>query len=491
MHLSIGEIANILGSSTTRTESAVGQYSIDSRTTQPGSVFFAIRGARFDGHDFVAQAFDRGAVAAVVEQEFLNRSAEAHRDSLIPVRDTVLALQQLAQAVRRKWGRQVIGVTGSTGKTTTKELLATLLATRFAVHRSSGNLNNLYGVPLALLALEPKHEVAVLEMAMSSRGEIARLTQIAEPEVGVVTNVAPVHLEFFDSVDSIARAKRELIENLKPPATAVLNYDDSRVRGFANGFQGRTVTFGFEDNAQIQGVDWQKAGPGGSRLRVRGLGARASRPLLPDAGRDGSGLQERGPAADCDFELHLPGRHNAENLLAALAAASLFAIPAADLQRAVASFHSLHQRSEIIELPNGTVLVDDSYNSNPLAMERMLETLAAWPSARRRIVVAGEMLELGVSSPDLHRAVGRKCAASGVDRLVAVQGDARYLLEGAVEAGMPLEHAQFFARAQEAAAFCRTIIRPEDLVLVKGSRGVALERIVDVLRGQGQRTTDY
>ena len=479
MRLSIDEIAKVLGSSVTVTESVVDNYSIDSRATQPGSVFFAIHGPRLDGHNFVAQAFDRGAVAAVVEQGFLEHSPERLRGALIPVRDTALALQQLARAVRRKWGRRVIGVTGSTGKTTTKELLATLLATRFTVHRSAGNLNNLYGVPLALLALEPAHEVAVLELAMSAPGEIARLAQIAEPEVGVVTNVAPVHLEFFDSVDSIARTKRELIENLKPPATAVLNADDLRVRSFGEGFQGRIVTFGFADDAQIQGLDWRDAGPEGSQLRVRGLGA--PRPLLPDAGPEGSGPREGGPAWDCDFELHLPGRHNAENLLAALAAASLFPIPTDDLQRAVASFHGLHQRSEIIEWLDGTVLVDDSYNSNPLAMERMLETLAAWSGTRRRIIVAGEMLELGVSSPELHRAVGRKCAVLGADWLVAVQGDARYFLEGAVEAGMSPERTQFFSQAQEATEYCCALIRPGDLVLIKGSRGVALERIVDAL----------
>jgi UDP-N-acetylmuramoyl-tripeptide--D-alanyl-D-alanine ligase len=460
MRLCIGKIANILGSSTTVADQVVDHYSIDSRTTDPQSLFFAIRGPRFDGHDFVVQAFDRGAVAAVVEQRFLSRSSEALRRALIPVPDTALALQQLARAVRRKWGRRLIAVTGSTGKTTTKELLAALLATRFAVHRSAGNLNNLYGVPLALLALEPGHEVAVLELAMSAHGEIARLARMAEPDVGVVTNVGPVHLEFFDSVDSIARAKRELIENLKPPATAVLNFDDPWVRSFAEGFQGRTVTFGFGDGAQVQGLDWQDAGPAGSRLRV---------------GR---------PTMECDFELHLPGRHNAENLLAALAATSLFGIPPADLQRAVASFHGLDHRSEVVELPGGAVLLDDSYNSNPLAMEKMLETLAAWPGTHRRIIVAGEMQELGVTSPDLHRAVGRKCAALGADWLLAVQGNARYFLEGAVEGGMPHERMQFFSTAQEAAEFCRAIIRPGDLVLVKGSRGVALERVVEVLREQ-------
>jgi UDP-N-acetylmuramoyl-tripeptide--D-alanyl-D-alanine ligase len=458
MRLSTCEIATILDSSTAQKENTVKSYSIDSRAIAPGSLFLAIRGPRFDGHDFVGRAFDCGAVAAVVEEGFFDSASSGVRRALIPVPDTIVALQRLAQAVRRKWGRRLIGVTGSTGKTTTKELLAAMLATRFAVHKSAGNLNNHYGVPLTLLALEPGHEVAVLELAMSGPGEIARLTRLAEPEVGVVTNVAAAHLEFFDSVDSIARAKRELIENLKPPATAVLNHDDSRVRSFVEGFGGRTVTFGFGHKAQIQGLDWQDAGPGGSRLRVKG------------------------PAMECDFELHLPGRHNAENVLAAVAAASLFGIPSADLQRAVASFRRLPQRGEIVELPGAIVVVNDSYNSNPLAMERMLEMLAAWPGVRRRIVVAGEMLELGGSSPDQHRAVGRKCAALGMDWIVAVQGDARFFLQGAIGAGMAVERTKFFPNAAEAVEFCRAIIQPGDVVLVKGSRGVQMEKIVDGLR---------
>jgi UDP-N-acetylmuramoyl-tripeptide--D-alanyl-D-alanine ligase len=461
--MSTGEIATILNSSTAQGERSVTHYSIDSRSISPESLFLAIRGPRFDGHDFVTQAFDRGAVAAVVEQAFFDRSSAAVRKALIPVADTIVALQHLAQAVRRKWGCRLIGVTGSTGKTTTKELLAGLLSTRFVTHKSAGNLNNQYGVPLTLLALEPSHEVAVVELGMSTAGEIGRLAQIAEPEVGVVTNVAPVHLEFFDSVDSIARAKRELIENLKPPSTAVLNHDDPRVRSFGEGFGGRTVTFGFGHGAQIQGLDWQDAGPEGSRLRVKG------------------------PMLDGDFDLHLPGRHNAENLLAALATASLFDIPSADLQRAVASLRSLPQRGEIVEVPGGTVLFNDSYNSNPLAMERMLETLAAWPGARRRIAVAGEMLELGATSPELHRAVGRRSAALGIDWIVAVQGDARFFLEGAAEGGMPPERTRFFPNALEAVEFCRGIIQPGDVLLVKGSRGVELERVVDALREKTER----
>ncbi len=458
MRLSTGEIAAILGSSAALPERVAESYTIDSRVTRPGSLFFALRGPRFDGHDFVGAALARGAVAAVVEHDFLTRSGAGLRNALLPVPDVTRALQRLAQAVRRKWGRRLIAVTGSTGKTTTKELIAALLASRSSVHRSAGNLNNHYGVPLALLALEPAHDIAVLELAMSATGEIARLAQIAEPEIGLVTNVAAVHLEFFDSVASIARAKRELIENLKQPATAVLNYDDGRVRSFAEDFPGRIVTFGFSEGAEVRGVGWQETGPGRGRLRVAA------------------------PTIECELELHLPGRHNAENLLAAVAVATLFDVQADDLQRAMSQFRGLHQRGEVVALRHGITLIDDSYNSNPLAMERMIETLAAWPCAQRRIVVAGEMLELGASAPELHRDVGRKCPALSVDWIVAVQGDARFFLQGAIEAGMAPERTVFFSTARDAEEFCRNLLQPGDLVLVKGSRGVQLEQIVDALR---------
>src|SRR5712692_5784342 len=252
MKLSLGEIAAILGASCEVRERVAEGYSIDSRTILPGQLFFAIRGPRFDAHEFVEQAIGRGAVGAVVERGFSQQAGGVNRGAMLLVRDTTEALQLLGRAVRRKWGRRVIAVTGSTGKTTTKELVAALVAKRFSVLKSQGNLNNQYGLPLTLLDLGPHHEVAVVELAMSAPGEIARLARIAQPQVGVVTNVAPVHLEFFDSVDAIAKAKRELIENLEPPAVAVLNYDDARVRKFGQGFAGRVVSFGFGEGAEFR-----------------------------------------------------------------------------------------------------------------------------------------------------------------------------------------------------------------------------------------------
>ncbi len=465
----MGEVAAVLGASSQAADRRVEGYSIDSRTIDPGSLFFAIRGPHFDGHQFVGQALERGAAGAVVERVYQQHAPPAVAGRLIAVEDTVRALKDLARAVRRRWGRRLIAVTGSAGKTTTKELIAALLAQRFAVHKSPGNLNNQYGVPITLLGLEPEHEVAVVEMAMSGPGEIAALAEIAEPETAVVTNVAPVHLQFFDSVESIARAKRELVEHLKPPATAVLNEDDPRVRRFADGFAGRVVTFGFGARAEFRGlefrVDQDHGGTGvGTRFRVRG------------------------PDWEAEFHIALPGRHNAENALAAVATASVFEVPVEAMIAALGSFRPLDQRAEVLTLPGNIVIINDCYNSNPRAMERMLETLASWPQAKQRIVVAGEMLELGPSSPELHRDVGRKCTEARVDWLVAVQGDARFFLEGATQGGLPAGRAHFFPDAEQAGKFCRTIVESGDAVLVKGSRGVHLEKVTEMLESSPVRS---
>lgn len=466
MQLSLGEVAKILGSDSAAPDRIARGYSIDSRTVKPGQLFFALRGPRFDGHEFVEAAFERGAMGAVVERAFRDHAARAlprRASALIAVNDPSEALQQLARGVRRAWGRRLVAITGSAGKTTTKELAAAILGQRFSVLKSPGNLNNQFGLPLALLALEPAHDLAVVELAMSAPGEIARLARIAEPQVGLVTNVAPAHLQFFDSLDSIARAKRELIDNLSNPATAVLNSDDPRVRRFSEGFQGRVLTYGFEAGAAFRVAEFRPRQNGGSWFRVKG------------------------PEFNSEFQLGLPGRHNAQNALAAIAVAFLFEIPSEAIQKALETFQTLHHRSEILTLPGGMTVINDSYNSNPLGMERMLETLAAWPGARRRIVVAGEMLELGESSPTWHRKIGQKCAENGVDWLWAVQGDARFFLEGAAEAGMPGERMRFFPTAREAAERCATLLEPGDVLLVKGSRGVHLEKVVELLTGEGRQ----
>ncbi len=461
MHLPLDKIAEIVRSPHPTSGRLAKGYSIDSRRVKPEELFFAIRGKRFDGHEFVPDALEIGAAGAVVERRFWENSSPEIRESLIPVADTTEALQRLARGVRRLWAGRVVAITGSMGKTTTKEMLSALLSSRFSVHKSPGNLNNLYGLPLSLLDLEAEHQVAVVELAMSGRGEIARLAGIAEPDIGVVTNVAPVHLEFFDSIEGIARAKRELIDNLNArqgAGIAVLNYDDERVRRFSGGFNGVSVTFGLGRDAQFQATDVQNDSAGGSRFRV-----------------DGPGL-------DAEFDLPLPGVHNVENALAALAAASAFEIPVEAMQQTLAGFKNLSQRGEILTLSDNITLLDDCYNSNPGAMERMIEMLTGWEGARRRVVVAGEMLELGSTSPEIHREAGRKLAEAGIDFLIAVQGDAQYFVEGAAQAGLSREDAVFFPDAATAGAYCRDFIKAGDVVLVKGSRGVNLEKVIELLK---------
>ncbi len=458
--------------------------SIDSRTVGRGELFIAIHGPLHDGHRFVGPALEAGAAAAVVSRERFGEYPESVRPKLLGVADTLAALQDLARAVRRAWGQRLVAITGSAGKTTTKEILAALLRTKLRVLKSEGNLNNEYGLPLALLRLEPEHQAAVVELGMSHRGELRRLAEIAEPQVGVVTCVAPVHLEFFASVDEIALAKRELIEGLAPAATprnagesrgaasvAVLNADDPRVARFAEVAPGAVLTFGFGQGAQF----------------------RAEKIL--DRGADGSAFDFISPAGRSRLELPLPGRHNIANALAALAAASVWGIAADAAERAFPEILAGEMRGRLLRFEPGFAVINDSYNSNPAALRAMLELLAHTAGYRRRILAAGEMLELGPASASLHREAGAAAAALHLDWIVAVQGQAAEIAAGAVDAGMAPQRARFFATSAEAAAFVAEIVEPGDLLLVKGSRGVKMERVVEALRaryplaGQAPRDT--
>lgn len=433
--------------------------SIDSRTVRAGELFIAIHGPRHDGHDYVAAALERGALAAVVEEAQLGRYPEAVRGRCIPVGDTFEALKQLARAVRKAWGGKIAGVTGSVGKTTTKEILAALLGARVRVLKSEGNLNNEYGLPLTLFRLEETYEAAVLEMGMSRRGELSRLAAIARPDVGVVTRVAAAHLEFFSSVDEIALAKRELIEGLNGPnSVAVLNADDPRVAAFAPHAPGRVLTYGIEQPADFRAEAIEDRGALGSAFVLAGNGEKTR------------------------LELALPGRHVISNALAALAAASVWKIGAAEAQSVFRTLRAPAMRGELLRFTNGAALINDSYNSSPAALHAMIAVLAATPNYRRRILAAGEMRELGQTSPELHREAGGIAAKTGkIDWIVGVAGDAAQIVEGAVAAGLPRTQTKFFSSSEEAAKFLADFVVPGDLLLVKGSRGVKMERIVETL----------
>jgi len=451
MKLPLDRIAEFLSATGEFDHKAVAQaYSIDSRTLQPGQLFFAVNGDRFDGHDFAEQALEKGAVGAVIRKDQLVRYAVKTR--LLAVDDTLTALQTLATAVRRLWGKPLIGITGSAGKTTTKEAIAHVLASRFRVLKSEGNFNNHFGLPLMLLKLEAEHDVAVIEMGMSHAGEIAALAEIAQPEIGVVSNVAPVHLEFFKSVADIARAKYELIESLPSSGTAVLNADDEYVSQFGRDFPGKVVLYGLRVTADVRAEDIQTRGAEGSTFYVV-VGSCREKATLP-----------------------LVGTHNIYNALAAVAVGLERGLTPSEAVAALASLAPGDKRGQVVKLGNITV-INDCYNSNPTALNAMVDALAAMP-AKRRIVVAGEMLELGPAGEDLHRRSGDHIAEKKIDVLLGVRGQAQAMVEAAQQAGM---RAEFVATPEEAGEWLARETRDGDAVLLKASRGVKLEKAMEIL----------
>jgi UDP-N-acetylmuramoyl-tripeptide--D-alanyl-D-alanine ligase len=440
--------------------------SINSRTLARGELFVAIHGPRHDGHEFVVAALEAGALAGVVAADRLSGYDEPYRSKLLAVSDTLASLQNLAQAVRTGWGRRLAAVTGSAGKTTTKEILAALLAARFRVLKSEGNLNNEYGLPLQLLRLDEADEAAVVELGMSHAGELKRLAEIARPDVGVVTRVAPVHLEFFASVEEIALAKRELIEGLAGrESVAVLNADDPLVSRFAQVAPGRVVTFGIEARADFRAENIQ------------------------DRGLDGTEFDFLGPEGRARLSLPLAGRHNISNALAALAAASVWGVGAAEAKKIFPKLEATGMRGRVLHYDAGFTVINDCYNSNPVALAAMVGMLTSTPATGRHILAAGEMLELGPASAELHREAGRAAAAPRtLDWIIGVQGDAENLVRGAVAAGHPSARAKFCASSADAGAFLENLIERGDVILVKGSRGVKMERIVEALDSRFART---
>jgi len=455
--LTLGQVADWIhadGEFDTSAE-ALG-YAIDSRTIGAGELFFAVRGERLDGHEYVQAALANGAVAAVVSNRWIV-PAEVDRTRLLQVADgedcVLRALQQLAHAVRREWGGRVIGVTGSAGKTTTKEAVAQVLGTRFKVLKSAGNLNNGFGLPLQLLKLEREHEVAVIEMGMNHAGEIAALAKIAEPDWAVVSNVGPVHLEFFaDGIAGIARAKFELIQSLPPDGVAVLNFDDAYVASFGRGLRGRVVFYGMGEGAAVRAVHVTEAGAEGVVFTVEVNGGRAS------------------------VHLRMLGRHNVPNALAAIAVGLRSGVALEECAAAVGEMRAGDKRGEVLEW-RGATLINDCYNSNPTALDAMVDALMSTP-AKRHLVVAGEMLELGPDAKALHAACGLRMAERGVDVILGVRGEAEAMVDAAKAAGA---EASFVASSEDAGKWLVANVRAGDVVLLKASRGVRLEKALTVI----------
>jgi UDP-N-acetylmuramoyl-tripeptide--D-alanyl-D-alanine ligase len=417
-------------------------WSVDSRSLQAGDLFFALRGPNHDGHEYVRDVLQAGAAAVVVDREIPGSPPAQSR--ILRVEDSLQALQQLAARARQFWGGRLVAVTGSAGKTTTKDIIAEMLAEGYKTAKSEGNLNNHVGMPLSLLRIEETAQAAVIEMGMNHAGEIRRLAEIAAPDIGVVTNVGPAHIENFDSIDAIAAAKRELIEALSPEASAVLNADDERVAKFRDAHRGSSVLYGMSPEADVRAEDVRLL-PDGVEFRVKGM----------------------------RFESSLPGRHAVSNLLAGIAVAEVCGIAPERLPERVRRLAPGKMRGESLH-HNGILIYNDCYNSNPDAVRAMLDVLREAP-AQKRIAVLGEMLELGRWAEPLHRDVGTYAARSGLNVLVGIRGAACYMLDAAKRSGLRADAAFFFEDPREAGRLVRSLAAPGDAVLFKGSRAVHVE----------------
>ena len=461
--LTLGWIAGAAaGTLRGRGDTPVREVVTDSRTMAAGDVFVALRGPHFDGHAFAGEALARGAAGVVVEQDWAAANAAAG-DGVVSVGDTLQALQDVAHAVRVASGAKVVAITGSAGKTTTKESIAAMLATRLRVVKNKGNLNNHIGLPLSLMQLTSGPDVAVMELGMNHAGEIRTLVRIAEPDIRVWTNVGDAHAGFFASVDAIADAKAEILEEARPGDVLVCAADDARVMARAKGFAGRWITFGEAPDADVRASDVRDLGWDGMRARVET------------------------PAGGVDLATPLLGRGNLANVLAATAVALECGVPLDVVRDTAATLRPAERRGVVRHLRDGAVLIDDSYNSSPSALTLALDVMARETRAPGRVAVLGEMLELGDHSVALHESSGRAAAAARLRLLVAVGGaPARAMAEAAVAAGMPRDGVVHFASSAEAAPAVAAALRAGDLVLVKGSRGTRCDVIADrIVRERG------
>jgi len=441
---------------------ALGGFSIDTRTLRAGDVYIAIIGERLDGHRFVPEALRAGAAGLVVSDPSSVPPGLDSSVAVVRVDETTRALQRLARHIRRASGAQVVAITGSAGKTTTKELTAELLAVRYRVFRNHGNFNNHIGLPLSLLELRRGPEIAVVELGMNHAGEIRVLVDLAEPDVRVWTLVAEVHAAFFPSLEAIADAKAEILEGATPQSLVVANAADPLVMARVRSTAARVRTFGIGVPADVSATD------------VVGLGLAGTRATVTT------------PSGTAVVDVPLLGLGHLGNALAAMAVADEYGVPLEAMVERLAATKPAARRGEVWRLPSGVTLVDDSYNSNPRALQRTLEAVAAEPQCARRLAVLGEMLELGEQAVALHEACGRAAARSGLSLLVTVGGaPALAMARAAVAAGMPEASVRHVATSAEAADALGPMLREGDVVLVKGSRGVRTDIVADRVKAAG------
>ena len=448
------------------TKQRIRQISLDTRSLRPGDLFLAMQGDRFDGHDFVATALSHGAVGAIVRDSYDVRSLALKPGSkrtmpfILGVRDPLFAYQQLATHHRSRFDIPVVAVTGSNGKTTTKEMVASVMAHRWKILKTEGNLNNRIGVPQTLFRLNGRHEGAVIEMGVDNIGQTTRLCEMARPTIGIITNIGPDHLEFFGSMEGSAQAKAELLDLLPPDGTAVLNADDPYYDYLAARARCRVVSFGFSSKADVRAMDVKPDGRNGTIFRL----------LLP------------GKVRHTIVHIRVQGGHNVTNALAAGAVGTVLGLPGAVIAQGLSRFRPAAMRSQVF-VSQGVKIINDCYNANPASMKAAVQLLAQTKSDRKKIAVLGDMLELGPGAVRMHEEVGAFIAHQGIDQLVACGVLGRSLAEGAKRAGLDRTSILEVPDANAAAAAMKTIVKQGDVVLVKASRGMKLEQVVHTLQG--------
>lgn len=439
--------------------------STDSRTLQEGDLFIALKGNRFDGHNYAMEALAKNARGILVEEDKigdLHWNGYRYR-AVVTVKDTLQALGDLARERRRQFGIPVVALTGSNGKTTTKEMISSCLETSFPLLKTQGNLNNLIGLPLTLLNLTEREKVVVLEMGMNVPGEIRRLTEIAEPDVGLITNIQWVHLEGLGSLEKVKEEKGELFRRMRQDGTVLVNQDDSRVAELAQEFSGRKITFGVGAPADVMA----------RAIRLRGA--------------EGTSFTVVSGGKEMEIALRLVGRQFVLNALSAIAAAAHFGIELKEAKEALERLQASPMRMEIRPLPGGKTLINDAYNANPRSMEVALETLAELKGKGRAISVLGDMLELGAYSERAHQQLGQRIRELSIDFLIAMGEEAPVVVESAVRHGLERERAKVVERHSEAISILRSWLQEGDWILVKGSRRMAMEKIAEGLFPLDQR----
>lgn len=457
----------LVGDSSMAPKAAVKRLWTDSRTVRPGDCFVALRGDRFDGHAFVPETFRKGAVAALVEDSYrvpadpLLRGPARRPAIILGVRDSLLAFQQLATHHRNRFAIPVVAVTGSNGKTTTKDMVTAVLAARWTTLKTEGNLNNRIGVPQTLFRLTARHKAAVIEMGVDARGQTTRLCEIVRPTLGIITNIGADHLEFFGDLEGSAQAKAELLDQMPAEGVVVLNADDPYFDYLAARATCRVVSFGLSERAEVRATDLDHHGKLGATFKLH--------------------LPGRHRASVVTLRVH--GDHNVLNALAAAAAGYALGLSGVLIGKGLASFRPAHMRSQIVTV-RGARVINDCYNANPSSMKAALRLLAEMGRGGRTIAVVGDMLELGTNADEFHREAGASATELGIQRLITCGPLGQRIAAGARRAGMPQDHVRAVSDAVEAAAVLKNLLQPGDTVLVKASRGMKLERVLEALQGR-------